>query len=73
MIDVWQFIFVRGSVHPQPMARSQTRKMFNRFSIDALVLASGSPALSSSFVLDLGYYSAKDSTAFGDPLRVQPN
>ena len=34
MIDVWQFIFVRGSVHPQPMARSQTREMFNRFSVD---------------------------------------
>ena len=26
MIDVWQFIFVRGSLHPQPMARSQTRE-----------------------------------------------
>ncbi len=34
MIDVWQFIFVGGSVHPQPMARSQTGEKFNRFSID---------------------------------------
>ena len=26
MIDVWQFFVGRGSVHPQPMARSQTRE-----------------------------------------------